>query len=206
MRFAFIAKHRQIWPVSWLCAVLGASRSAFHAWLTRPTSAREIYDAKLVSAIETSFQASDRTYDARRVWRDVLEGACLRAAPDRTTDADQCPEGATQAPRQAEARRRTVEHRRQHPRPGLPGRPAEPEVAGRLHLYLDRRRLALRRGRAGPVFRPCRRQVNEGRSGCVTGHGCADDGRLATWKGRCSASSFGSGIAIHKRPISTPAG
>ena len=74
MRFAFIAKHRQIWPVSWLCGVLDVSRSGFHAWLTRPTSAREIHDAKLVTAIETSFKASDRTYGARRIWRDVLEG------------------------------------------------------------------------------------------------------------------------------------
>ena len=41
MRFAFIAKHRHIWPVSWLCDVLDVSRSGFHAWLTRPTSARE---------------------------------------------------------------------------------------------------------------------------------------------------------------------
>ncbi|SLN78095.1 IS2 transposase TnpB [Roseisalinus antarcticus] len=73
MRFAFIAKHRHIWPVSWLCEVLEVSRSGFHAWLTRPTSAHEIQDAKLVTAIETSFKASDRTYGARRVWRDVLE-------------------------------------------------------------------------------------------------------------------------------------
>lgn len=73
MRFAFVAKHRHIWPASWLCEVLDVSRSGFHAWLNRPSSAREIYDAKLVTAIETSFKASDRTYGARRVWRDVLE-------------------------------------------------------------------------------------------------------------------------------------
>jgi putative transposase len=73
MRFAFVAKHRHIWPVSWLCEVLDVSRSGFHAWLNRPTSTREIQDAKLVTAIETSFKASDRTYGARRVWRDVLE-------------------------------------------------------------------------------------------------------------------------------------
>ena len=73
MRFAFIAKHRHIWPVSWLCDVLAVSRSGFHAWFNRPTSAREIHDAKLVTAIETSFKASDRTYGARRVWRDMLE-------------------------------------------------------------------------------------------------------------------------------------
>jgi putative transposase len=73
MRFAFIAKHRHIWPVSGLCEVLEVSRSGFHAWLNRPTSARDINNAKLVMAIEASFKASDRTYGARRVWRDVLE-------------------------------------------------------------------------------------------------------------------------------------
>jgi putative transposase len=75
MRFAFIAKHRHIWPVSWLCEALDVLRSGFHAWLNRPTIAREIHDSKLVMAIETSFKASYRTYDARRVWRDVMEEA-----------------------------------------------------------------------------------------------------------------------------------
>jgi putative transposase len=60
MRFAFIAKHRHTWPVSWLCDVLEVSRSGFHAWLTRPTSAREIHDAKLVTAIETSLASAAR--------------------------------------------------------------------------------------------------------------------------------------------------
>ncbi len=31
MKFAFIAKHRSIWPVAWLCEALGVSRSGFHA-------------------------------------------------------------------------------------------------------------------------------------------------------------------------------
>lgn len=30
MKFAFIAKHRPVWPVSWMCAALGVSRSGFH--------------------------------------------------------------------------------------------------------------------------------------------------------------------------------
>ena len=40
MRFAFIAKHRGIWPVAWMCGALGVSRSGFHAWLTRAPSQR----------------------------------------------------------------------------------------------------------------------------------------------------------------------
>jgi hypothetical protein len=33
MKFGFIAKHRSIWPVVWLCEALGVSRSGFQAWL-----------------------------------------------------------------------------------------------------------------------------------------------------------------------------
>ena len=67
MRFAFIARHRHIWPVSWLCQVLEVSRSGVHAWLNRPASTRDTYDATLVTAIDKGFKASDRTCGARRV-------------------------------------------------------------------------------------------------------------------------------------------
>jgi hypothetical protein len=30
MKFVFIAKHRNIWPVAWLCNAMGVSRSGFH--------------------------------------------------------------------------------------------------------------------------------------------------------------------------------
>ena len=73
MKFAFIVKHRHIWPVSWMCNALEVSRSGFHAWLNRPACERAVHDEKLASVIGASFKASDRTYGARRVWRDVLE-------------------------------------------------------------------------------------------------------------------------------------
>ena len=72
MKFGFIAKHRSVWPVAWLCEALGVSRSGFHAWLHRGPSARTIVDEKLTTKVRTSFIASARTYGARRVWRDVL--------------------------------------------------------------------------------------------------------------------------------------
>ena len=72
MRFAFIAKHRHVWPVSWLCEALDVSRSGFHAWLRRGPSARERADEGLIVKIRSSFVGSARTYGARRVWRDVL--------------------------------------------------------------------------------------------------------------------------------------
>jgi putative transposase len=70
--FGFIARHRGIWPVSWMCEALGVSRSGFHAWLTRPPSARARSDEALGACVRASFVRSDRTYGARRVWHDVL--------------------------------------------------------------------------------------------------------------------------------------
>ncbi len=73
MMFGFVAKHRGVWPVSWMCDALGVSRSGFHAWLTRPRSDRSIRDEELSAVIRRSFLRSDRTYGARRVWHDLLE-------------------------------------------------------------------------------------------------------------------------------------
>ena len=70
--FGFVAKHRGVWPVSWMCDALGVSRSGFHAWLTRPRSTRAMQDELLGAAVRASFARSDRTYGARRVWHDVL--------------------------------------------------------------------------------------------------------------------------------------
>jgi putative transposase len=39
MKFVFIAKHRNIWSVAWLCEAMGVSRSGFHARLNRSHSA-----------------------------------------------------------------------------------------------------------------------------------------------------------------------
>lgn len=72
MKFGFIARHRGIWPVAWLCEALGVSRSGFHAWLGRPPSERAKNDEIVGAKVRASFLASDRTYGARRVWHDVL--------------------------------------------------------------------------------------------------------------------------------------
>ena len=72
MRFAFIAKHRNIWPVAWLCKALDVSRSGFHDWLNRSPAKRTLENEAVLAAIRQSFTASDRTYGARRVWHDLL--------------------------------------------------------------------------------------------------------------------------------------
>ena len=72
MKFAFIAKHRGIWAVTWLCEALGVSRSGFHAWLTRAPSRRAREDDDIGAKVRTSHIGSYRTYGARRVWHDLL--------------------------------------------------------------------------------------------------------------------------------------
>ena len=44
----------------------------FYAWLTRPRSQRSRDDDELGAKVRASFLGSDRTYGARRVWRDLL--------------------------------------------------------------------------------------------------------------------------------------
>lgn len=72
MKFGFVAKHRGIWPVAWICEALGVSRAGFYAWLTRTPSRRSREDEILSGKVRESFVASDRTYGARRVWHDLL--------------------------------------------------------------------------------------------------------------------------------------
>jgi putative transposase len=72
VKFGFVAKHRGTWPVALMCGTLGVSRGGFYAWLRRPRSQRERRDQALDKLIKRSFADSDRTYGARRVWRDVL--------------------------------------------------------------------------------------------------------------------------------------
>ena len=72
MKFGFVARHRGAWPVGMMCEALGVSRSGFYGWLGRPPSRRSLEDERLGQLARQSFLDSDRTYGARRVWREVL--------------------------------------------------------------------------------------------------------------------------------------
>jgi putative transposase len=60
VKFSFIAKHRGIWAVNWMCGALGVSRGGFYAWLTRPRSRRSREDEQLAAKVRASFLGSDR--------------------------------------------------------------------------------------------------------------------------------------------------
>ena len=71
MKFAFIAKHRGIWPADWLCGALGVWRGGFNAWLTRPRSslktertARKTYRTREEAKADV-FDYIERFYNAK---------------------------------------------------------------------------------------------------------------------------------------------
>jgi len=84
MRFAFIAKHRGIWPVAWMCGALGVSRSGFHAWLTRAPSQRARVDEHMGTKVRARHDllADGMSCGLHRVER-LMRELGLRARPRR---------------------------------------------------------------------------------------------------------------------------
>ena len=73
MKYAFIARHESIWPVSRMCRLLEVSRSGFHEWRGRKPCARAIDDEPLTVRIRTFHALSGRRYGSPRIWRDLQE-------------------------------------------------------------------------------------------------------------------------------------
>lgn len=67
MRFAFIAKHAEEFPVDVMCQVLQVSRSGYYAWRRRPASAQQQRREALVDQIEQAFAESRQRYGSPRV-------------------------------------------------------------------------------------------------------------------------------------------
>ena len=71
MRCACIARHRDEFTVRLMCRVLEVSRSGFYAWCKRAPSARAIADERLLLNVRVAFTASDETYGAPRIHREL---------------------------------------------------------------------------------------------------------------------------------------
>ena len=73
MRFAFIAKHRGIWPAAWMCEALGVSRSGYYAWLHEPQSPRAKANEALTVQIREFFDQSMGIYGSPRIFCELRE-------------------------------------------------------------------------------------------------------------------------------------
>ena len=89
MRYAFVARHQSIWPVSRMCRMLAVSRSGFHEWHDRSPSAKALEDERLTARIRSFHALSGRTYGSPRIWRDLVE-AGERVGENRVARLMQC--------------------------------------------------------------------------------------------------------------------
>lgn len=80
MKYAWIDRHRQQYPIAMSCRVLDVSRSGFYEWRDRPPSQRQRQDTQLLGHIRRIHRFSRENYGARKVHQALLaEGiACGR--------------------------------------------------------------------------------------------------------------------------------
>ena len=75
MRYAFIERHKRVWPISVQCRVLQVSVSGYHQHVRRRkqmAQRRHLSDAALLVHIRAVFAANREAYGWPRVWRELL--------------------------------------------------------------------------------------------------------------------------------------
>ena len=72
MKYQWIQKHQNDYPMAVLCRVLRASRSGYYAWRDRRPSEQQQYWDQIIQAAVTSYMESNRVYGYRKVYNDLL--------------------------------------------------------------------------------------------------------------------------------------
>ena len=73
MRYAFVAKHRAMFPVRVMCRCLRIHPSGFYAWLRNPLSKRAREDARQTELIRQAWKDSGKVYGYRKLHDDLLD-------------------------------------------------------------------------------------------------------------------------------------
>ena len=74
VRFVFIHRERECFPITVLCRALRVSCSGYHAWLGRAPCARKVRDQRLAVEITAVFMRSRETYGSPRMYVDLASG------------------------------------------------------------------------------------------------------------------------------------
>ena len=85
MRYAFVERHKRVWPIRVQCRVLRVSVSGYHQHVRRRkqiTQRRHLSDAALLVHIRAVFAAHRGAYGWPRVWRHLL-GQDVRVGKSR---------------------------------------------------------------------------------------------------------------------------
>ena len=74
MKYAFIERHRRLWPICVQCRVLKVSVSGFHQHLARrKVQGRHLSDAALLAHISSVYAEHRGAYGWPRVWRELVK-------------------------------------------------------------------------------------------------------------------------------------
>ena len=73
MRYAWIAAHKDSWPVVVMSRVLDVSTSGYYAWRQRGPSERQQRQERIARATQVSHAESHRIYGYRKVHKDLVE-------------------------------------------------------------------------------------------------------------------------------------
>jgi putative transposase len=82
-RFRFIEAEKAEHPISLMCALLGVSRSGFHAWQRRAPSQRQLSDAWLLERIRQIHRENRGVYGAPRVHAELRMTHSIRVSRKR---------------------------------------------------------------------------------------------------------------------------
>ena len=79
MRYAWISKHKDSWPITAMCRVLNVSASGYYHWLNSPSSKQAQRHQKLAGLIQESHEVSMQIYGYRKVQRDIIDSGQERS-------------------------------------------------------------------------------------------------------------------------------
>jgi transposase InsO family protein len=74
VKYQFIRKHQEHYPVQLMCDILEVSRSGYYDWLDRPASPQAQRREVLAVQVKVAFEESHQTYGSPRIARDLAEG------------------------------------------------------------------------------------------------------------------------------------
>lgn len=73
MKYEWINRHKNIFPVRNMCRILSVSPSGYYQWLKRPPAERDIRRAVLTAAVKVSHERSRKIYGYRKVHADLVQ-------------------------------------------------------------------------------------------------------------------------------------
>ena len=174
MKYAWITKHRDSFPIAVMCDVLDVSTSGYYASLDREPSPRARRRARIDAAVRQVHAESHGIYGSGKIAKELAERDDLETACRNTVARGHAGNGPDKPRLQGlyadhHPGRSDEAAGPEHARPRLHGDPAESQVGDRHHLPADARRLGLPGRGARPVQPQGRRLVDRRLAGDAAG-------------------------------------